>query len=349
MKNLNKKVVTAILLVVMAMFLVVGCSNQSQPAAKQESKYPEKPITLIIPFAAGGPSDVIGRAMANVSQKYLGQPLVVLNRPGGATTVGLNECVAAAPDGYTIVFPGISSITQPLVSQTQYEYVEALEPICQLEYKPQGLIVKADSPFKTLDDLVKYAKANPGKLKFGHSGDGGPTHLATVLFMKAAGIEMTGVPFAGIGPVMTAFLGNHVDIAVASIGDVKSYLKSGEARMLAVANETRDKAFPDIPTYKEQGYDVVLPMWDGISAPKGLPVDVKEKLVKGFEGIIGDADLQKQFADMSVTPAFLPPDQFKAMMIKQRDAFAPIIKELGIGDKNKPAAAPAPAPAPEKK
>jgi tripartite-type tricarboxylate transporter receptor subunit TctC len=340
----NKKIVVGILVVIMLMSLVVGCSSQAKPATQAASNYPTKPITLIIPFAAGGPSDVIGRAIANVSKKYLGEPLVVVNRPGGNTTTGLNEAVTSPPDGYTIVFPGISSITQPLVGDTKYEYVTALEPICQLEYKPQGLIVKANSPFKTLKDLVDYAKAHPNEIKFGHSGDGGPTHLATVEFMQQAGIKMTGVPFEGIGPIMTAFLGDHIQVAIASVGDVKSYLKSGEARMLAVAQEQRVPEWPDIPTYKELGYNVVLPMWDGISAPKGLPADVKEKLVKGFEGICSDPDLKKTLADMSVILAYMGPTDFQNMMIQQRDTFAPIIKQLGIGTKNG-AAAPATPPA----
>ena len=191
----NKHALGLLIAMMVIVLLTVGCAQKAPQPAEQKkagTDFPTKPITWIIPFAAGGPSDVIARAMANVSQKYLGQPLVVLNRPGGATTIGLNEAVNAPPDGYTIVFPGISSITQPLVGNTQYVYLESLDPICQLEYKPQGLSVKANSQFKTLEDLIAYAKANPGKLKFGHSGDGGPTHLATCLFMKQAGIQMTG-------------------------------------------------------------------------------------------------------------------------------------------------------------
>lgn len=332
----NKRALGILVAMMVIVLLTVGCSQKAPEPVEQKkpgADFPTKPITWIIPFAAGGPSDVIARAMANVSHKYLDQPLVVLNRPGGATTIGLNEAVNATPDGYTIVFPGISSITQPLVGNTQYVYVESLDPICQLEYKPQGLIVKANSQFKTLEDLVAYAKANPGKLKFGHSGDGGPTHLATCLFMKAAGIEMTGVPFEGIGPVITAFLGDHVDIAITSLGDIKAYMDSGEARMLAVANEERMPKYPDIPTYKEKGYDVVLPMWDGVSVPKGVPAEVKAKLAEGFKGICSDPDLIKQMEDINVVMAYMDGDEFQAMMVKQRDQLAPIIKELGIGVK----------------
>ena len=141
------------------------------------------------------------------------------------------------------------------------------------------------------------------------------------------------MPFEGIGPVITAFLGGHVDIAITSLGDIKAYIDSGEAKMLAVANEERMPNYPDIPTYKEKGFDVVLPMWDGVSAPKGVPAEIRAKLAEGFKGICSDPELVKKMEEINVVMAFLPAEQFQAMMVKQRDQLAPIIKELGIGVK----------------
>jgi tripartite-type tricarboxylate transporter receptor subunit TctC len=332
-----KKNITFMLTLFALCALLVGrgrAASSTSPAAATD--FPKKPITIIVPFAAGGPSDVICRAMSLYFPKYFnGQPLIVLNIPGGATTIGLNQTVNSPADGYTITLPGISSITQPLVNETEYVYVEELEAVCQLEFKPQGIMSRNNSKFKTLQDLVDYAKEHPGELTYGHSGDGGPSHLMAEIFCDMADIDMTSVPFNGSSAVTTAFLGGHIDFAVCSLGDVKAYIENGEVSMLAVGIDERlTGTMNAAPTFKELGYDVSLPMWDGISAPKGTPPEVIQVLAEGFKKIVEDPEFIKQMEDLSVTCEWTDGVVFQNMMLRQIETFKPILQRLKIGPKN---------------
>ncbi|PRR73589.1 Bug family tripartite tricarboxylate transporter substrate binding protein [Neomoorella humiferrea] len=327
--------VTFLLLLSIISLLIAGCGqkegNNVNKGAVSE-KYPTKPITLIVPFSAGGSSDMIARAMEKVSAKYLGQSLVVVNKPGGSATIGWNELASSKPDGYTIGITNISIVLQPLYGGTKYNYPQDLEPIAQAASIPVVLAVRADSPWKNVKEFIEYAKSHPGEIKYGHAGIGTSTHVAAEMFAKEAGIKIQQVPFQGGSEALTAFLGGHVQALFANPPEIKSYFNDGKIRILGVADEKRYPDFKDVPTFKEQGLNVVLSIWLGVGGPKGLPEDVKTKLAEGFKNIINDPEFKKVVTDQGMIVDYLSPQEFGAKWKSESERFAKLIKETGIGE-----------------
>ena len=323
-----------VLIALMAFLLCISLAACGGSASAAD--FPTKPVTLIVPYGAGGTSDVNARIMSLYFPKYFNnQPLIVLNQPGGATTIGLNELVNSPADGYTIGWLSIPGITQPLINFTDYDYLEDLDHITQHNYKPQGLYAKTDSRFKTLQDVVDYAKENPGTLTYGHSSEGGPTHLMVEIFCDIAGIEMIAIPFDGTSAVITAFLGGHIDFGAGALGDIVGYIDSGEASMLVVAQDKREPGqYSEIPTFRELGYEVIMPMWDGISVPKGTPPEVQKILSEGMRNILTDPEFVAQMEELFVTPFWTTPEGFYNSMRAQTEVMRPILEALKIGARN---------------
>jgi len=225
------------------------------------AKFPEKPITLIVPWSPGGSGDMTCRILAGRMEKELGQPVVVKNMPGAGSLVGAKALVDSAPDGYTLGFLGISATI------AQYTSVS---PVMMSEYKAVSgiinpslfLLVNSASPWKTLKEFVSYAKANPGKIKNGNAGAGVIDHLYSSDFGKVAGVEFTQVPFKGWGPALAALAGGHVDSMFVAIGPAKAMIGAGKIRPIAIAADVRHPAYLDIPTMKEGGVDITMPFWE---------------------------------------------------------------------------------------
>lgn len=323
-----------ILLVLGFAVYAVGCGgpDKAAPAADQ---YPNKPITLIVPFSAGGTADIMARTMEKVAMKYLGQPLVISNITGGGGTIGWNELAGSKPDGYTIgyVAPGI--LLQPLYGQTRYHYPSALEPLVQVNSVPISVVVRADQPWQNIGDLVKYAKQHPGELKFGHSGLGAIMHVGGEIFAKEAAIDIVQVPFRGDTEVLAALLGGHVQIMITTPQTIKEQVKGGKVKVLAIAVEQRlaDPVFSQVPTFKEQGLNIVFGFWQGIGAPKTLPPTVKAKLAAGLKGILNDAEFKKKMDDLGITVEYLDPQEFADKWRSQGVSLTKNVKETGIADR----------------
>lgn len=330
---MKKLVVKSLVALLTLGLLTTGCSANKAPAAT--TQYPTKPVTVIVPFAAGGGSDLMVRAMEKLAPKYLGQPLVVVNKPGGAATIGWNELAASPPDGYTLGVTNISLTLQPLYGPTKYNYPVDLEAIAQATTIPIFLVVKSDSEFKTLADFIKYAKQNPGKIKYSHAGLGQSTHVAAELFAKNADIKIEQVPFSGGSEALTTLLGGHVQAMMASAAEVTNYIKDGKLRALGVAEEKRltDPVTKDIPTFKEQGVDTVFQVWQGIGATKGLPEDVKNKLAEAFKGIINDPEFKSSATNLSMNVEYLGPSEFSAKWKSESERFKKLVIETGIAEK----------------
>lgn len=314
--------------------VLAGCgSTPDKPVVIQE-QYPTKPITIIVPFTAGGGSDMLARAMERSATKYLGQPLVVVNKPGGAAMVGWNELASTKPDGYTIGITNVSLILQPLYGPTNYHYPTALDPIAQVASLPIIMAVKSEQSWQNIDDLIKYAKQSPGTIKYGHPGLGTAAHVAAEMFAKTAGITIEQVPFRGASEALTAFLGGHIQLLFVTPAEIKEYLKSGKVRVLAIAEEQRlnDPDLKHIPTFKEQGIDVIFSIWQGVGAPKNLPEDVKKKLAEGFSGIVNDPTFQKSVADLGLKVEYLGPQESAVKWVAENSRLTKIIKETGIGE-----------------
>lgn len=336
---MNKKLIILGVTLLCAALLFAGCAkNGGQSGAKKtDPKFPDKPVTLIVPLGAGGSTDLLARAIANVAPKYLGQPIVIVNKPGGSTNVGMAELVKSKPDGYTIGAINNGVVVQPLLGNTKINYADELVSLGQAAIAPQVLAVSADSPWTTLEEFVQYAKENPGKIKYGNVGTGTSTHIALEQFANAAGIKMSAISFEGGSQAITALLGGHIQVTSQSPVDFKEQIKAGKLRALAVAGNTRldDPVFKDVPTFKEKGYNFSQILWQGFAAPKGLPDDVRQKLVKAFEQMLNDPEVKKATNELGLTFEFADADTFKNTWITSQADYKKILTETGIMDQIK--------------
>ncbi|MDK2784912.1 MAG: putative tricarboxylic transport rane protein [Bacillota bacterium] len=326
-----------LLLVVVLGLGVFGCSKPAGQATEGEKpaapKYPEKPITFLVPFSAGGGSDIMARAIAGVMQKegILPQPLVVENKPGGSGSIGYSYVAGKVGDPYIISTVSSSFWTTPLAGNSPVSYKD-FTPVAALAMDPFLLMVKEDSPYKTLDDLIKAAKAKPEGLAVGGTSGLSDDRVCTALLEKQAGVKFNFVPFEGGGDAMTALLGGHVQLCWASPGEALNQLEAKKARPLAVSTEERLAKLPDVPTFKELGYDqVVFYQFRGIVAPKNIPEEALKVLEEAFKKLSESPAWEKEYLEPNmVTARYLPAKEFGDAIIKQNELYTQIFKDLGL-------------------
>ena len=223
------------------------------PAASAQS-YPVKPIRFVVPYPPGGPTDILGRAVAQALSDSLGQSVIIDNKPGASGMIGAEQVAKAAPDGYTIlVNASIHVINPSLYSKTSFDAMKDFVPVSQIASVPLILVVGQSVPANSVKDLIALAKSRPGKLNYGSSGTGGSPHLATVLFASTTGTDLTHVPYKGLGPALTDLMGGQVDFLFADVGLVLPHRKAGKLKVLAVTGEKRSSVMPDLPTVAESG------------------------------------------------------------------------------------------------
>lgn len=291
------------------------------------SDFPAKEVQVIIPWAAGGATDLIFRALAAVTGKYLGQAVVIVNRPGGGGAVGYTEVMRAKPDGYTLVTAVTPLTILPHQVTTAFTF-RNFDPIINIVKDPSMFLTRPDAPWKDFKEFVAYAKKNPGMLTMGNSGAGGGVHLVALSFERAAGVRFNHIPFAGGGPSVVALMGGHVNAVSASPPEGISQVQAGKLKILALFAEKRLEFLPDVPTAKEQGVDFVMGMWRGLAAPKGTPPEVIKKLHDAFRQAMDDPTFRKSARDMAVTLHYLGPDDFGRLMEREHEHFGRIVKAL---------------------
>ncbi len=316
---------------ILAFGLVWGFALSSAKAAD----FPKRPVTIIVPWGAGGGSDLVARALAKPLEKELGKPVVVNNKPGGSGTVGTSYVAHARPDGYTV---GLINSTG-LIHQIHYgglDYKkEDLDPIAQFLRAPVFLVVKSDSPIKNIADYIKAAKEKNGQLTLGVAAVGGGTHMAVEPFFEKAGIKVQPMPFKGGGNgVMTALVGGHIDSAVAHPSEVYGQYKAGNVRLLGVLDEARLDNYKDVPTFKEQGYDVVGDVWRCFLVPKGTPEDVKAILGKAIKKATEDPGYKDAVAKMGDMTTWKEGAEFKKFLDEDDARMLSAIKRLNMYNKN---------------
>ena len=297
-----------------------------------KNNYPNKPITVIVPYSAGGGVDLLARLMEKKVPQYLGQPLVVVNKPGGAGSIGWNELASASSDGYTLGISIIDLLIQPLYGETKYNYPTALEPIAQVATAPFLIVVEAKQPWKNVNDIVNYAKQHPGQLKFGHSGIGSLSHIVGETFANVTGITFEQVPFRGSSESTAALLGNHIQIVFTNASSVKEQIKNGTLRALATTSEQRltDPDLAQIPTCKELGLDIVSSTWFGVAAPKELPPEVKAKLEEGFKAIVADPEFKANIENLGLQVEYLNSEDSKEKWRSDGNKLTKTIQETGV-------------------
>ncbi|HET9903549.1 MAG TPA: tripartite tricarboxylate transporter substrate binding protein [Xanthobacteraceae bacterium] len=292
------------------------------------ASYPDRTIKMIVPWAAGGDTDVIYRALAPLLQKHLGQPVVIANVQGASGTVGEREAASAKPDGYTVFAPHDYVHSVYYAGLTDIKYDQAFEPICLVSATPSVITAGAKTPWKTYKELVEYAKANPGKIKAGASL-GSTSQYSLALAAKAAGITLTYVPYDGTAPRMNALLGGHIDIADSNLTQ-KSKVDAGLLRFLAVMTEQRIPEMPDVPTLKELGYDVEYAVNRGIMVPKGTPEDAKAKLGEACAKAAKEPKFAEDMKLQGTIVRYMDATQYAAFLKKDDTITKELTQDLGM-------------------
>jgi tripartite-type tricarboxylate transporter receptor subunit TctC len=310
---------------------LVACTLSAACPQALAQGYPNKPVKLVVPFAPGGATDIIGRVIAQKLADRLGQPVVVDNRPGAGTTIGNAVVAKAAPDGYTLLLaPTPFVISQVMYADLPYDGQKDFAPIALLAVSPFILVTNPAVPAKSVAELVALAKAKPGTLTFCTAGNGTVPHLAGELFKHRTGIDIVHVPYKGGGPAIVDLLSGQVAMMFATPIEVDQHVKAGKLRVLATTATTRLPAFPDVPTIQESGYpNFEVYAFFGALAPAGTPKDIVNRLAADFEKVMESPEVRERFAAQSAEPAFRPPEAFAAFLKSERDKWGDIVKRSG--------------------
>jgi len=317
-------------------FLQAGsaaAASLALPALAQAQNFPNRPIKLICPWPASGSSDMVMRALADSATKVLGQQVIVEIKPGASGMLGPNELVKAAPDGYTLSQLTIGVARLPHMQKMQFDPLRDFTYIACLTGYTFGIVVKADSPFKTVKDLVDYAKANPGKFSYGSTGNGTTPHLAVEEFASKAGIQLTHVPFKGSADGLQALLGGHINAHSDATGWAP-HVDSGALRLLATYGSKRTKRWPKVPTLNELGYDTVSDSPFGIGGPRGMDPAIVRKLQDAFKKTLSDPAVLAAFEKYDQPVIYMDSEAYTNFILASYVKEKRTIERLGLGMKS---------------
>ena len=301
--------------------------------AQATDNYPSRPIKMVVPFPAGGPADIVGRLYAQHLSKLSGQPVVVENVAGAAGSIGTNNVARAEPNGYTILFGTTSTmaINQVLMKNLPYNFQKDFAQIGLIANAPHVMVVNTNVPAKNFAEFVALAKSKPGSLKFGSAGVGSIVQMGSEIVKVGAGIDVMHVPFKGGGPATLALLSGEIDMTVNDLTTLKANIESGKVRPLAVANKTRLKPLPDVPTFAELGYPQIMSStWWGIAVPVKTPSDIQKKLQHYNNQIIRDPAYVSKLAEMAIDPILMTPAEAGTFIIEETAKWRDIANKAKI-------------------
>jgi tripartite-type tricarboxylate transporter receptor subunit TctC len=296
------------------------------------AEYPERPIRLIVPQAAGSATDNAARLLAAVLGPELGQQMIVEDRPGGALTIGLDLVAKSAPDGYTLgAGPiGALAITRHMVKKLPYDIERDFQPIALVARGHMLLAASPDAPFKTVRELIDYAKKNPGKLSNASSSNGSPGHVGGELFKFMTGTDIVHIPYRGGAAAINDLIGGRVQIMFESLNSIAPHARSGSVRPLAVTGERRSPAFPDVPTVAEAGVPgYAAPTWSGVIGPAGVPRPIVDKLNAAINRAIQSPTFKERFASIGDEPAGGTPEEFAETIAKDSAKWKEVVQRSG--------------------
>ncbi|HSI02312.1 MAG TPA: tripartite tricarboxylate transporter substrate binding protein [Reyranella sp.] len=300
--------------------------------ARAQAVWPAKPIKLVVPYAPGGSTDVVGRVIAEYLGQRLGQNLVVENRPGKGATVGSSQVAKVAPDGYTLLVSNVAAfaIAPSLYGDLDYDPVRDFTHITLASFNPSVLVVNPEFPAKTLADYVAYARANPDKLAFATSGPGSSNHILGTMLGLKADIKLVHVPYRGAGPAMQDTLAGTVPSMLDSLPSAAPHIKAGKVRALAVSGAERNPSFPDVPTMKEQGFpDLVSYSWFGLSGPARLPAPIVERLAREMQVVLKNPDVVKRWQEIGAESSTMTPEEYTAFVKTELEKATAAVKASG--------------------
>lgn len=318
---MNRKLLFGICIITTAVLLLAGCGGAKKSIG--ESKYPSKPIVTIVAFSPGGGTDVCARAILKTAEKYTGQGFVVDNKPGGSGAIGFAAIANAPKDGYTIgMINAPTIVVHPIQLGDKVNYkLDDITPIANFISDPGTFSVPIDSPFKTLQDFIEYAKANPNKVRMGYGGPGTSEALALRTLEQQTGIVLRKVPFEGTGPQVTALMGKNIDIMISNASEIYPQYESNSIRVIAVGAEKRIDMYPEVPTYKESGFDCIQTMMRGLAAPKGMDPKQIQLLAEAMRKTFDDPEFQKIAKKLSLPLDYMGPEEFSKELKKQDEFY----------------------------
>ena len=315
-------------LVLSLIFVLMVVLGAIAPAA---AEYPERALTIVAAYPAGGMVDIVARPLAEGMKKKFPKGVAVLNRPGGGGSVGMAEVAQAKPDGYTVILAPVSTLViHPQLNDLPYKTPDDYQPIVNTIAFYPLLVVREDAPWKTVQEFVSAAKANPGKLRVGSPGEGTGSHLSLEQLMAAAGFKVTHVPFSGWGESSPALLGGHVDGVVGQPGEVKPLVEGKKLRTLVVFQQKRHEVFPTTPTAKELGWDAGLGTWFVLTAPKGTPPAVMQYLHDAAKASMEEPTFVNLMKSRAVDIDYKSGDKARADLWHEYKAYSDLLRRLGM-------------------
>jgi tripartite-type tricarboxylate transporter receptor subunit TctC len=309
----------------LAALLVAGGAAHAQG-------WPDHPLKLVVPYTAGGQFDVVARMVAERMGQTLGQPVVVENKPGAGTLLGADYVAKSRPDGYTLFYAGANAfaIAPHLFARVPYQRSD-FQTISLVSELPMGLVVDAKLPVKTLEEFLAYVKANPGKVNFGTSGEGGAQHLLCELVKDRTGISMQHIGYKGTAQVLQDLLPGRVSAACDGLLAYVPHMKAGAVRILAVSSSQRLAALPDVPTFAEKGIpDATVSAWGGIMAPAGIPPAVRQKLHDAVAAAVNSTEVRQRISADAAVPRSTTPEEFDAIIGADYEKWGGVIRKLGL-------------------
>ena len=300
--------------------------------AHAQDSWPQRAVTLVVPFGAGGSADLTARILATYLQARLGSSFVIENKGGAGGSIGAGFVAKAPNDGYTLLVGTVSSnaVNAALYTRLPYDLERDFQPVSRLVLFPNLLFVYPKIPARSVAELITYLKANPGKVNYGSSGIGTSSHLSSVMFALATGTEMTHIPFRSTSEVINNMIGGHIDLGIDSMTTTIPHARSGAVRALAVTTPQRSASMPDLPTIAETlpGYEATA--WQGLFAPAGTPRPVVDKLAAQVKGILETPEVVSSLEAVGAEPAPMPPDDFGAFTRSEREKWKEVVKVAGV-------------------
>jgi tripartite-type tricarboxylate transporter receptor subunit TctC len=312
--------------------LLAGCLALGALPARAAEDYPNRPVRLVVPYAAAGTADIVGRLVAACMAAPLGQQIVVENRGGAGGTIGSDFVAKSPPDGYTLVLHTVSSavLNTFLYKNLPYDVRRDFVPVSQVALSPNVLAVRAEIPAETVQDFIALMKKNPGKYSYGSSGPGTILHLSAALFARMAGVEAVHVPYRGEGPAINDMMAGNIDFMVNVIPALLPYVREGRFRALGVSTQQRTPLLPDVPTVAEAalpGYETYI--WHGLFAPTGTPAPVIERLARAAADAVREPGCRQKMVDLGLQPISSSPAEFAAFWDRQIDYWGPVVRASG--------------------
>ncbi|MBW8269974.1 tripartite tricarboxylate transporter substrate binding protein [Caldovatus aquaticus] len=303
--------------------LAAAATTRARPARAQAQPWrPERPMTMIVAYPAGGGTDVAARTLARFLERDLGQPIAVINRPGAGGEIGFTELARARADGLTLGFINTPTIVTIPIERPQARFrLEDFAPVANVVDDPGSFFVTADSPIRSLADLVAYARANPERVSVGTSGIGSDDHLAMLAFQRLTGVRLTHVPFAGSAPVKNAVLSRSITVAAMNIAEGLADMRQGQLRSLGQMGERRWSEAPEVPTFREQGFDLIEGSMRGLAAPAGVPREALERLAAAARAALQDPEFLRLARAQALPLRYLGPDDYRKELMALREHY----------------------------